>query len=56
MGLELAPPDMDLHLLLNLSSQEQEGLALDPPALVEPWLGVAQGPLVPPHSPTWQTT
>jgi hypothetical protein len=38
-----------------LSSLEQEGLALGPPALGEPWLGAAQGPLVPPHSPTWQT-
>ena len=56
LGLELVPRRMDLHPLLNLSSLEQEGLALDPPALVEPWLGVVQGPLVPPHSPQWQTT
>ena len=56
LGLELAPRRMDLLLLLNLSSLEQEGLALGPPALVEPWLGAAQGPPVPPHRPTWQTT
>lgn len=55
-GLEPDPLLMDLHLLLNLSSQEQEGLVQGLPALAEQWLGVVLGPLVPPLSPQWQTT
>ena len=55
-GLEPDPQLMDPHLLLNLSSQEQEGPARGLPALAEQWLGVVLAPLVPPLSPQWQTT